>query len=789
MAVTAIFADGWRATYPGGESATFTPDTSPELVPVTRAGFDATGATTTFVENLVVTTGVRSPYAPTGWTNASREINQAALSDYVYAADVVTVGGSPVTNNSTWVSPKPVANWAMADKLLVGSTMLLEVVAFHRNGIAAVVFTVVDGAATSRTYTVTTPTVSVTGYDRHAVLTYRVLVDTSAYADGGAITVNAKVYPKVGVPNGTYSLSSINDSSLNGSNAREFTARTFFRSAARAAAPPVAYVLTSGNDATGVWSTTPATAEATAFSSIKGALDNINTAVRGAAAQTGFAFGDAGGCELRIGEGAGFVPVSTTSTKTNANGIRIVVTRDPNKAVANCIILQNTATAWSLKCGDTHFRQITMSRTSTGSIASGISALFEDVVFDNGGQSSSWLGTSAGTGDLWLGGTITGTSGNALTAASVAEHRLWRGVSIPGAVTTVEGWNVLGCDMGQAGAATLQLTYGTGRMSGAILHGNRFNGINSSSGLYAVSQTVEGFAEVQNLVEPTHTTAATRSVGISPDGQANNTKHVIIWHRTSLGAYTGGRDNDFYDEGATPRTNDLMSVKGNIFVAFNIKGDVFTTDGSRLGNRAATHGVGFAGNYSMFATNGSSERQVFTGLSCKINVTSDVVRQNTTASLFTNYQSMVNTGSTITSAGSGGGTYTLATGSAAAAMVPTSPLPFDFAGSPRSPTLSSAGAYSNLDIFGVDIGAVFTAPAATVVGTLGAVTAASFAGAVVAPSAVCAGGIEAAPTLIEAAFAAPAASVSAAFDIAGSQGGTVWTLHLPAASTIVVIQD
>jgi len=116
--ISAVAADGWQATWASG-----TPSV-PATVDVTREGYDGTGTATTFTETLTLGTRVREPYPD----QATLTADTVALADYIYSGDVI----AGVTNNSTVVSPKPVANWATLDRKIIGDTLTAEVVVAER---------------------------------------------------------------------------------------------------------------------------------------------------------------------------------------------------------------------------------------------------------------------------------------------------------------------------------------------------------------------------------------------------------------------------------------------------------------------------------------------------------------------------------------------------------------------------------------------------------------------------------------------------------------------------------
>jgi hypothetical protein len=198
---------------------------------------------------------------------------------------------------------------------------------------------------------------------------------------------------------------------------------------------------------------------------------------------------------------------------------------------------------------------------------------------------------------------------------------------------------------------------------------------------------VSGAAIVQNIVEYTSATL-NPSTRLSADSAAGDTTHVIMHHNTFAGFFNGGRGNLFYDDGATARTNELMSMRGNIHVQINTKGDVFTTNGARVGNWAYLYGVDCQGEFSQFIDAdsgglGSGFAQSYPGLGASIG-TSATVRNDP---LFADYQGTTSG----PMAGAGGGDYALQAGSPAKDRA-NAVLRFDASGATRS-ALTSAGAY------------------------------------------------------------------------------------------------
>ena len=142
--ITAIAADGWRATYPSPPA--LTPLSSPETVSVTRQGFTPGGLATSVVETLTLMARLRQPYP----NQATLSPDQVALSDFIYAADSI----SGVINGSNLAYPQPIACWLTPDlERARGTTFTARLAVAHayaRLGkpVAAVKFIASDGTNT-----------------------------------------------------------------------------------------------------------------------------------------------------------------------------------------------------------------------------------------------------------------------------------------------------------------------------------------------------------------------------------------------------------------------------------------------------------------------------------------------------------------------------------------------------------------------------------------------------------------------------------------------------------------
>lgn len=661
-----VNTDGWRSTY--ASPPTFDPVGNPEYFTVTRQGFTTSGGATSYSELLLCTQRTRQVYP----NQASLEANQVALSDYIYSTD--TVLGA--TNNSTEASPKPVANWVMPDRMTVGNTIHLEVTAFHRNArdfeqIAAVEFRATDGTTTV-TQVVATSAISSSYEDAVPVIVYQCDLNISTLANPATVTVNAKVYPWIG---GAAAVLDSADSSVE----REFSPRTFRRDTA---AQRVAYVRTAangGNDGTGVVSITPSTASANPFATVLAAINAHHTA------------GGLDGGTIYIGDDQGtpFVLGSTAVTRTQSVSA-LTMTRESGVARANARVSFGAASfraRFGAAGGWLIFRDMGIVRTGTsvidGEAASNLRIYFDRCNFDNGSFNATILSNS----DVNHYGVVFSSLASALLNPGTREIRTVRGCTITNSGSNIEGWLAVGNLITTPGGA---LSFGTRSASGAIMAFNKVVGVNATNGFVTLggASDVTGAAIVQNLLEYISITA-NPAIRVTADSATGNTTHVIIHNNTITGFFNNGRSNSFYEDGATARTSKLMSVRGNIQNQINTKGDIFVTNGARVGNWAYLYGVGCDGEFSCFIDAdsggiGSAFAQAYPGINASIG-TSNSVRNDP---LWTTYAGTTS-GPT---AGAGGGVYTLQSGSPAKNRAKPV-LRFDLAGSTRSGPLTSSGAY------------------------------------------------------------------------------------------------
>jgi hypothetical protein len=661
-----LFYEGWSVTSdaPIADDTTFA---------VQRSGFTTAGIPTTYEDTLAVTRQVRQR-----WPNhLSAEANLYAITDYLYASDAI-FGGE---NRSSFVSPKPIANWAMIDRQLVANTVRLEVVAAHRNArqnseVACVVFTVSDGTNTV-SQTVSATTVSGRASDRNPVLVYAANIDVSGLANDVLLTCNAKVYPWIGAE------ASVLDSAAQSAE-REFSPRYFYRSTSLHAAPRQAVVETAangGNDTTGLVSTSYASAAATPFATILAAINALHTA------------GGLDGAIIYVGDsqGTAFSLGSPSAVRTQ-NHTCLTITRKPgvSREAAHIKGAISTRFQW-LRLHDVKYeRDVTSLWAGQGFT---LRVFWDDVDF---------VGTVNGA----LGGTtvkqyiygmnITGLASH-LTPGNT-ETRMVRGLNVLSGGGQVECFLALGCH-----APGVSWSRGARSVNGMIHAYN--TGAAGMPNAGDGEDITMGVAYLQNVTEWTSATTGI-SGSVSADNQSGNTAHIVMHGNTHAGAADAGRHNIFYDEGTTPRFHKLMSVVGNLTAEINSKSDIFRavnqanpegfTAGSpstRIGNWAFMYGVGCRGNWSQHApANAGSEGQVYAGPGSSINPARTPALMAT--SNFVLYRAATTANASTYTAGAGGGNYRLASAAAPViGIVPDPVLSHDLNGNPRPASNDTAGAY------------------------------------------------------------------------------------------------
>lgn len=674
-ALTSVAADGWQATVPSPT------DLSLSSVSVDRAGFDATGTAATLNETLYLTKRVRQAYP----NEASFTADQVAANDYIMAAD--TVAGA--VNNSTKVSPKPIANWVMPSRLTVGDEIEWEISAFHYFGIASVWVRANDGTNQTDWQVVSTTSVSSYVEDPVPVLVYRNRLSVTGIADPAQAWLEAQVFPRVGT---SASVLKSEDLQTAGKTHRAFTRRYFRRDTTLAATFPKVYVASTGNDTTGVCSTDDATALASpcltwagawakaraTFPTGAGALDNLHIYIVDAVNTGTLVFNT---YQQDIG-----AVITTRASGTSRAAAALTMTAAMRTYCATTGVT-NAESAFIFKdmsfiAGGAFAFQ--------GETARRMFCQFWNVNFDCGGfNHAAAMRNNAHLQFFGVAMTNMGANGPFGITNATTQMRGMRGVSGNHNNTTPDGWLTIGCEIIGTNAPALF----DASEDGHIWAFNKYLERSGSAIPIHYRRSTAGdlgsVAIVQNLIE--HSGTGTQgSIRISADaattgaaGDNGNITHAVIIHNTVAGDDNYGRANIAYDEHDTnARTHDFIRCVGNNFHTINTKGDVFDLNGTRTGNFPFVHGVGCEGNFTELAT---VFPQDYAGIGTVIGGGDP---------LFTNDQSVTVTGG-VPTAGTPPGDYTLQAGSPARDLFSKYLLSHDIAGNAR-PTSGTvdAGAYA-----------------------------------------------------------------------------------------------
>lgn len=338
---------------------------------------------------------------------------------------------------------------------------------------------------------------------------------------------------------------------------------------------------------------------------------------------------------------------------------------------------------------------------------------------------------------------------------------LIRGNTMPAAGANCSLYAILG-NSGCTAQSMEQSNVATEALSdGAIYAFNSFESItsgnlNSGGGFYwnANGSTMNyGQAWITNVLEA-KSSAGGPVLDICDLNCTSSTRNILMWDNSIIGERFNGFYNSGGDAGDGSGANWWMqtqiSIVGNLFAAFNVKGDVYGTpvaNGARTGNWWLHYHVGSGSNWFMNANNGGNEgpntwlgefagmnsnyngaqvtgtdsnpyvaKAISTGASGNKPITGgsyatfwtntgatggDGNQTWTTGNIY-NVPGFTTDKSYSTGTGAGGGTYTIAGSTAAASganglrTLSYCPLPYDFAGNARNCSGGSAGAYEGV---------------------------------------------------------------------------------------------
>lgn len=413
-----------------GGAYSLTPDATPKAIAtVQRPGYDATGATTTHNDAVVLTVPVKQAWPnqanPTEDANSGNakvtiagsehifdndNVSQVALLSGAYDASTAVTLVTGITNNSTLAAPKVIARWADAPKQLFNGDLVVEVVAvqqFGRNQLPAACVKITGTPTTGSAVTKTCTYGKSAKYgDDLPVFKATFNASTDFPSNGNAdVTYTYQAFPWIG----------------GASQIRDTSAGTFPSGAAEA--PQVhrqgtvtvryAYVSTTGNDGTAVVSTTAATAKAAPFATDTAAMTALIAA----------ASGDLSGCVLRYMAGTHtWTNTSPTGTRAAAN-TWFICEGDPDDADPyNNVVIQTSTTTYKQVFNN---GSGTMSWIQFRNLGVTIAAGFQGFVSGNSLRATVWLNnvkfvTDMAASTTWLSGCYLIVTGGSATASNAS---------------------------------------------------------------------------------------------------------------------------------------------------------------------------------------------------------------------------------------------------------------------------------------------------------------------------------------------------------------------------------
>ena len=464
----------------------------------------------------------------------------------------------------------------------------------------------------------------------------------------------------------------------------------------RAAGYYYVYLASTGNDSTGVVSMTAATAKATPCLTLAGAWTRIRTLL-------GNTQGAFDGIKVRVTDTVNSGTFGYDYYQQDIGAV--MVERDPDVSRATAKLINNGQIGYQAGLV-THtsgmdenaiiFKDMTVEIGSGGSFV-GSAGNKLDVQFWNCNViDNSPSGGQRANSSLSYFGTVFSTYTSALGRTSNGEIRIMRGVSVDLANTAHEGWVTVGCNLTRVTSPALADAKKDGHIWYGIKYLNpygsgnspiRFTGAAGDSGLDLGSAAI-----VQCVVEML--VGGTPGIFLAADTSHGNLTHVVMHHNALPGSEGNNRINGPYDDHATvARNHKFVSDKGNIYPNANIKGDVNVSNGARLGHFAPHHGVGRAGNFMRHYDEAAANKvtgpaslsfgHLYSGMG-SINGGGDP--------MFTDNKAVSGTSASPVT-GTGGGTYTLQSGSPAKNLLSAPLLAYDLAGNSRGTGTQHAGAY------------------------------------------------------------------------------------------------
>jgi len=712
-----ILSDGWTlevdvSSFPIGT----TYDPSKIDLFITSMGFDANGNAVQVPRRLKATKLVRQPFP----NQASDQVSVAgslltakfALDDYVYIKDrngngnsgrdpiiffhagwaINTVptnaqaGAFTAANESTVSYPTVFGKWSMPPLQRFGATAHLEVVAanaYARNSsmVAAVKFELTGRtSAATVSSTVTSMSVSAWRTDANPVQVYQTDLSTTTLTQDEIADARAIIYPFIGDTPLDSDATAYPDASVICSTPNIIDHAGTYGTA-------YAYVnATTGSDATGVSSATAATAAASPYLTINGALTGIhafNLATYGR--------NNIGGGEVRLMAGTHPSMGGNASTRT-AGDTWCTITRDPATTKALAIIGDPASNANAYAPGGLALAGITVQTTGavivlrgleTTATATPVKQLWIDDCTLTPGAVGRMFHQFYNVYFTQINCTTSVSGTFAHFSSGLFAPLLMRGITATTNVGICESRTMIGCspNLGSANAlADVNTSGGQPHNDGSIIAYNSFYNVAFTPINYAQSQGVNlGLAVFGNLFESINATYPIAAISANAYTAIND---VLFFGNTCAGA----RVNMFYNDAAGQNGVKIkLFLRGNVYDSWWTKHDTFALDGNNIGAWSVLYNVG-----------SRSEAQGAVADTGRGSFRGEVAPYGSVYGIANPWTLNASAGENIIGNGLGGGNYTPVAASSIANVVRSGEafMPFDLSGNVRANDgTGAAGAY------------------------------------------------------------------------------------------------
>lgn len=599
-----------------GGSFNLDPYNLPRLVfNVASKGYDDNGNLTTVNRTVY---GMRVSRKPHGQETQLDVVDNGngtltariVLSEYIHTPDVITVStlagwytgmaaqsNLPVVNDLAIPYFTPQGTWIRHDREIINSSTYRPKItichAYARNGraLAAVRFFISDQAGNTVTSLVNSANLETYSASGLSTEYYGNDIDLSTLTQGHVCTVDAEFYPWIG---DAFRIS-VHGEPYPSPN---LSVLQFLNNRTGAYGTAYAYVSPTGNDTTGVASSTAATAEAAPFLTLSAAaiaIQNFNNA--------NFGRNNVSGGIIRLLEGVTTMH-SNTLLSQRATGEVPLVIESANPANRATTVLTWTAGATN-NCPDRFkLKDLTLrkgvatnvtgfSNDATLAALANYTFVTENCVWDLNGNAGG-TATITRCGIYWsINDSCTGAMGHLGRLATNCKMTIAIGGRTTGEsassvyhlVAHKDIQSTFGWSLGNADANRLQA-------QGNIV-AYSYLGRNDGSGTTVNTDNItlgpRGFMLLGTIVEHCNNANTSPAVRMSGDGDVTEVRNVHIKACTILGA----RTNYLYNDIGTAGTTKYGTLGQNIIWQINTKADLFVhpTNGGANANRVLNWGV------------------------------------------------------------------------------------------------------------------------------------------------------------------------------------------------------